>query len=125
VGSENFIAGPTVGVEGSNWTGGNRVWVRSQDKSGMRAAKDAVTMGRSTPGKAGARPCDPERDKGELGSSGRLACVAVMESTEQGQGDDVASVGWFNGARCRSILVERPVGTVLMIIAEVIRELLA
>jgi len=45
-----------------------------------------------------------------------------MESTEQGQGDDVALVGWFNGARCRSILVDRPVGTVLMIIAEVIRE---
>ena len=45
-----------------------------------------------------------------------------MESTEQGQGDDVASVGWFNGARFRSILVERPVGTVLMIISEVIRE---
>ena len=46
----------------------------------------------------------------------------MRESTEQGQGDDVASVGWFNGVRFRSILVERPVGPVLMMIAEVIRE---
>jgi len=55
-------------------------------------------------------------------SGGCLAGVAMMEPTDQGQGDDVAVVGCFNCARFRSILVQRPVRAVLMIIAEIIRE---
>jgi hypothetical protein len=55
-------------------------------------------------------------------SGGYLAGVAMMESTEHGQGDYVALFGCFNCARFRSILVQRPVGAVLVMIAQVIRE---
>jgi len=54
--------------------------------------------------------------------SGRLASVAMMEATQQGQGDDVALFGWFHGPRFRSVLVQRSVRAVLMIIAKVVRE---
>ena len=46
----------------------------------------------------------------------------MMEATQQGQGDDVALFGWFHGTRFRSVLVQRSVRAVLMIIVEVVRE---
>src|ERR1035438_2675017 len=55
-------------------------------------------------------------------SGGRLASVAVMESTHQGQGDDVTLVGRFNRTRFRRILVQRPMGARLMIISEIVGE---
>jgi len=45
----------------------------------------------------------------------------MMEATQQGQGDDVALFGWFHGPRFRSVLVQRSVRAVLMIIAKVVR----
>jgi hypothetical protein len=51
-----------------------------------------------------------------------LAGVAVMKATHRGQGDDVTLVGWFNRTRFRRILVERPVGAMLMIINKVVHE---
>jgi len=49
----------------------------------------------------------------------------MMEPTHHGQRDDVALVGWFNGARFRTILVQGSVRTMPMIIMEVVREPLA
>lgn len=70
---------------------------------------------------AGARHCDPELGKGKPGSSCRLTSVAVVESANQGQFDDFALVGRFNSTRLRAILFQRPVRTMTMIIAQVVR----
>ena len=45
-----------------------------------------------------------------------------MESTDHGQGDDLAPLGRFNRPRLGSILVQRPVRAVLMMIDKVVRE---
>ena len=51
-----------------------------------------------------------------------MAGVTVMETTQQGQGDDVTLVGCFNRARFRRILIQRPVRAMLVIITEVVGE---
>ena len=55
-------------------------------------------------------------------SGGRLASVAVMESTHQGQGDNVPLLGRFNRTRFGRILVQRAMGAMLMIISEIVGE---
>jgi hypothetical protein len=49
-----------------------------------------------------------------------VAGVAVIEITHQGQGDDAGLVGRFNRARFRTILVQRTVRPMLVIITEVV-----
>jgi hypothetical protein len=44
------------------------------------------------------------------------------ESTDQGQFDDVAAVGWLDGAWFRAILFQRPVRAMPVIIAQVFSE---
>ena len=53
-------------------------------------------------------------------SGGRLASGAMTETTQQGQGDDVALARWLHRPPFRAILRQRPVRAVLMIIAEVV-----
>jgi hypothetical protein len=67
-------------------------------------------------------PHRTERREENCASGGRFAGVAVMESPHQGQADDVALVGWFNRTRFRRILVQRPMGGMLMIITEIVPE---
>src|ERR1039457_7257071 len=67
-------------------------------------------------------PHRTERCGENYASGGRLAGAAVRETTDHGQGDNVALLGWFNRTRLRTILVQRPVGAMVMIIAEVVRE---
>jgi hypothetical protein len=46
----------------------------------------------------------------------------MVQTSQQRQRDDVALFGWFHGPRFRSVLVQRSVRAVLMIIAKVVRE---
>src|ERR1039457_3216572 len=67
-------------------------------------------------------PHRTERCGENYASGGRLAGAAVRETTDHGQGDNVALLGWFNRTRLRTILVQRRVSEMVMIIAEVVRE---
>src|SRR6266851_1089824 len=49
----------------------------------------------------------------------RLRRTADVESTDVGQGNDAAVLGWLDGARLRHILLEREVGARAVVVAEV------
>ena len=54
----------------------------------------------------------------ERSISGSLANIVVMKTADQGQFYDVTLVGRFDGTRFRTILFERPVRAMLMIIGQ-------
>ena len=54
--------------------------------------------------------------------SRRLTSVAVMESANQGQFDDFTLVGCFDTTRLRAVLFQKPVRTLPMVIARVVRQ---
>ena len=58
----------------------------------------------------------------ERSISGSLAGIAVMKAADQGQFDDVALIGRLDGTRFRTILFQRPVRAMSMIIGQVVRE---
>jgi hypothetical protein len=74
---------------------------------------------------AGVRHCDPEPGKGNPGSGCRLTSVTVMQSAQPRQCDDVALVWRFDGSGERTILVEKSVGPILVIVGQIIGENLA
>jgi hypothetical protein len=58
----------------------------------------------------------------EVSISGSLAGVLVMKAIDQGQRDDVALVGRFDRTRFRTILFQRSVRAMPMMISHIVRE---
>ena len=94
----------------------------SEIKAGARVCEGWRTAEWMQARHAGARHCDPESGKGNPGSGCRLTSVTVMQSAQPRQGDEVALVWRFDGSGERTILFQRPVRTITMIIAQVVRE---
>ena len=66
------------------------------------------------------RPC-PKRAClfGRQKSSRGAAFVAMMQATNLREGDNVSRVGWVYGARFRTILVKREMGSGLVMILKI------